>query len=219
MIERSCEVKSQQVANSVCSLPPVGEGWGRGWCGEMTIASRANNRATPTPHPSPQGGGERTGQAASLYVKREERCRGTPAITRVALALLTGLLAADVAHAQADARWPERPIRFIVPFTAGSSSDTSRRWWRRSSPSAWASRSSSKTASAAAAASAAARSPTRMPTATRSASRTPARTRWRRASRRCPTIRSRILPRYRCWAIRPSCLRSIPACPRKACKS
>ncbi len=90
----------------------------------MTIASRANNRATPTPHPSPQGGGERTGQAASLYVKREERCRGTPAITRVALALLTGLLAADVAHAQADARWPERPIRFIVPFTAGSSSDT-----------------------------------------------------------------------------------------------
>ena len=23
-----------------------------------------------------------------------------------------------------DARWPERPIRFIVPFTAGSSSDT-----------------------------------------------------------------------------------------------
>ena len=50
--------------------------------------------------------------------------RSTPAITRVALALLTGLLAADVAHAQADARWPERPIRFIVPFTAGSSSDT-----------------------------------------------------------------------------------------------
>jgi tripartite-type tricarboxylate transporter receptor subunit TctC len=45
-------------------------------------------------------------------------------MTRVALALLTSLLAADVAHAQsADARWPERPIRFIVPFTAGSSSD------------------------------------------------------------------------------------------------
>jgi tripartite-type tricarboxylate transporter receptor subunit TctC len=51
--------------------------------------------------------------------------RSTSAITRVALALLTGLLAADVAHAQsADVRWPERPIRFIVPFTAGSSSDT-----------------------------------------------------------------------------------------------
>src|SRR5262245_1946272 len=50
---------------------------------------------------------------------------GGTSMTRVALALLTSLLAADVAHAQsADARWPERPIRFIVPFTAGSSSDT-----------------------------------------------------------------------------------------------
>jgi tripartite-type tricarboxylate transporter receptor subunit TctC len=48
----------------------------------------------------------------------------TTAITWGVLALLTALLAADVAHAQsADARWPERPIRLIVPFTAGSSSD------------------------------------------------------------------------------------------------
>jgi tripartite-type tricarboxylate transporter receptor subunit TctC len=46
-------------------------------------------------------------------------------MTRLALALLTGLLATSVAQAQTrDARWPERPIRFIVPFTAGSSSDT-----------------------------------------------------------------------------------------------
>src|SRR5262249_34957440 len=46
-------------------------------------------------------------------------------MTRVALALLTSLLWTQVAPAQsADARWPERPIRFIVPFTAGSSSDT-----------------------------------------------------------------------------------------------
>jgi len=46
-------------------------------------------------------------------------------MTRVALALLAGLLWTEVAHTQsADARWPERPIRFIVPFTAGSSSDT-----------------------------------------------------------------------------------------------
>ena len=45
-------------------------------------------------------------------------------MTRALLALLTSLLAADAAHAQlADARWPERPIRLIVPFTAGSSSD------------------------------------------------------------------------------------------------
>src|SRR5215471_3103636 len=49
----------------------------------------------------------------------------TLAVTRAALALLAGLLWVEVAHAQsADARWPERPIRFIVPFTAGSSSDT-----------------------------------------------------------------------------------------------
>jgi len=34
-------------------------------------------------------------------------------------------LAANNAHAQTgDSRWPERPIRLIVPFTAGSSSDT-----------------------------------------------------------------------------------------------
>jgi tripartite-type tricarboxylate transporter receptor subunit TctC len=34
-------------------------------------------------------------------------------------------LAASAAQAQTgDARWPERPIRLIVPFTAGSSSDT-----------------------------------------------------------------------------------------------
>jgi tripartite-type tricarboxylate transporter receptor subunit TctC len=47
----------------------------------------------------------------------------TLVVTGLALALLTNLLSAD-AHAQsADARWPERPIRFIVPFTAGSSSD------------------------------------------------------------------------------------------------
>jgi len=46
-------------------------------------------------------------------------------MTRAALALLAGLLWTEVARAQsADARWPERPIRFIVPFTAGSSSDT-----------------------------------------------------------------------------------------------
>jgi tripartite-type tricarboxylate transporter receptor subunit TctC len=47
-------------------------------------------------------------------------------MTRLGLALLALLLPAGAAHAQsaADARWPERPIRFIVPFTPGSSSDT-----------------------------------------------------------------------------------------------
>jgi tripartite-type tricarboxylate transporter receptor subunit TctC len=46
--------------------------------------------------------------------------------TRLLLAALALLVPASAVHAQptADARWPERPIRFIVPFTAGSSSDT-----------------------------------------------------------------------------------------------
>ena len=39
--------------------------------------------------------------------------------------LLIALITAGVAQAQSsDTRWPERPIRFIVPFTPGSSSDT-----------------------------------------------------------------------------------------------
>jgi tripartite-type tricarboxylate transporter receptor subunit TctC len=43
---------------------------------------------------------------------------------RSALALLASLVAIGGAQAQSgDARWPERPIRLIVPFTAGSSSD------------------------------------------------------------------------------------------------
>jgi tripartite-type tricarboxylate transporter receptor subunit TctC len=47
-------------------------------------------------------------------------------MTRMALALLAAVLVSSAAQAQsaADARWPERPIRFIVPFTPGSSSDT-----------------------------------------------------------------------------------------------
>jgi tripartite-type tricarboxylate transporter receptor subunit TctC len=44
---------------------------------------------------------------------------------RIATAVVVALAAAHIARAQTnDARWPERPIRFIVPFTAGSSSDT-----------------------------------------------------------------------------------------------
>ena len=48
-------------------------------------------------------------------------------MTRLLLAVLVLLLPAGAAQAQpaaADTRWPERPIRFIVPFTPGSSSDT-----------------------------------------------------------------------------------------------
>ena len=45
---------------------------------------------------------------------------------RVALALLAFVSLVCCAHAQANgaaARWPERPIRLVVPFTPGSSSD------------------------------------------------------------------------------------------------
>jgi tripartite-type tricarboxylate transporter receptor subunit TctC len=41
---------------------------------------------------------------------------------RVAFALLATLLAVDAAAAQS-ANWPDRPVRLIVPFPAGSSSD------------------------------------------------------------------------------------------------
>jgi tripartite-type tricarboxylate transporter receptor subunit TctC len=41
---------------------------------------------------------------------------------RLALALLIGLLTAAASQAQTSG-WPTRPIRFVVPFTAGSSSD------------------------------------------------------------------------------------------------
>lgn len=44
---------------------------------------------------------------------------------RLTVALLVGAcLASPVLAQTAEKRWPERPIRFIVPFTAGSSSDT-----------------------------------------------------------------------------------------------
>jgi ATP-dependent helicase HrpB len=39
--------------------PLVGEGWGGGWRGKPTTAPLANSSTTPTPDPSPQGGGER----------------------------------------------------------------------------------------------------------------------------------------------------------------
>jgi tripartite-type tricarboxylate transporter receptor subunit TctC len=50
--------------------------------------------------------------------------RGNWTTRRVALAVMAGLLSSNIAQAQPkDARWPERPIRLIVPFTAGSASD------------------------------------------------------------------------------------------------
>jgi tripartite-type tricarboxylate transporter receptor subunit TctC len=47
-------------------------------------------------------------------------------MVRITTSLLLATLAAGIAQAQpaaSDSKWPNRPIRFIVPFTAGSSSD------------------------------------------------------------------------------------------------
>lgn len=58
--------------------------------------------------------------------RRERRASRPSGTSCAALAVLAGLVWSQTtaAHAQAsDARWPERPIRLIVPFTAGSSSD------------------------------------------------------------------------------------------------
>jgi tripartite-type tricarboxylate transporter receptor subunit TctC len=43
---------------------------------------------------------------------------------RLILLCLAGLVSAAPAAAQVSQKWPERPIRFIVPFQPGSSSDT-----------------------------------------------------------------------------------------------
>jgi hypothetical protein len=51
--------------------PLAGEGWGGGWCDE---APSQPIRRTPTPNPSPQGGGEHTEIAAPLIIDFTERC-------------------------------------------------------------------------------------------------------------------------------------------------
>src|SRR5215470_15566518 len=45
-------------------------------------------------------------------------------MTRAASLVLAGLLLSGSAFGQASQSWPERPVRFIVPFQPGSSSDT-----------------------------------------------------------------------------------------------
>jgi len=48
--------------------PPL---WGRVGEGVVRVANGAPNLATPTPSPSPQGGGERSQYAASLCFKHK----------------------------------------------------------------------------------------------------------------------------------------------------
>src|SRR5262249_49726170 len=59
-------------ASSVCSLPPCGGGLGRGWCGDMMMAPPEKHRTTPTPNPSPKGGGEHTEYAAALSIEHKD---------------------------------------------------------------------------------------------------------------------------------------------------
>ncbi|HYZ45637.1 MAG TPA: hypothetical protein VE667_12340, partial [Xanthobacteraceae bacterium] len=57
-------------------------------------------------------------------VSDRRSARGDRTAARVALAVFAGLLSASLAQGQPkDGRWPERPVRLFVPFTAGSSSD------------------------------------------------------------------------------------------------
>ena len=63
MIDRDGMLKPHgRCAPSPLVAPLVGEGWGEGWRDE---ASLLRHRTTPAPNPSPQGGGEQTGQAAT----------------------------------------------------------------------------------------------------------------------------------------------------------
>ena len=83
------------------------------------------------------------------------------------LALLaTGLVATSV-HAQATTAYPARPVRVIVAFTAGGTTDIVARAVTQSSPRASSSRSSSRTSRARAATSAPNTPFARRPTATR----------------------------------------------------
>ncbi len=52
---RRIQVKWNQCARRTRSAPSplVGEGWGGGWCSEISVVPPAQNRTTPTPNPSP----------------------------------------------------------------------------------------------------------------------------------------------------------------------
>src|SRR5260370_17958169 len=57
----SCDLESARAATWVCSLPPWGGGLGRGVVRvKWRWGHPPTNCGTPTPHPSPQGGGEHT---------------------------------------------------------------------------------------------------------------------------------------------------------------
>src|SRR5258707_12901544 len=78
----------------------------------MTMAPTAKYRTTPTPNPSPQGGGEHTARAApSLMLTR-----------RSLLAVSSAAMLAGTRPARAE-DWPQRSVRVIVPFVPGGGAD------------------------------------------------------------------------------------------------
>src|SRR6266481_4607390 len=78
----------------------------------MTMAPTAKYRTTPTPNPSPQGGGEHTARAApSLMLTR-----------RSLLAVSAAAMLAGTRPARAE-DWPQRSVRVIVPFGPGGGAD------------------------------------------------------------------------------------------------
>src|SRR3954463_7284913 len=63
-------MESVRAATAVCSLPPCGGGLGRGGA---VVHELCPPTATPTPNPSPQGGGEHTVRVATvLHPTRRE---------------------------------------------------------------------------------------------------------------------------------------------------
>src|SRR5258707_1587073 len=78
----------------------------------MTMAPNAKYRTTPTPNPSPQGGGEHTARAApSLMLTR-----------RSLLAVSAAAMLAGTRPARAE-DWQQRRVRLIGPFGPGGGRD------------------------------------------------------------------------------------------------
>src|SRR5262249_34899462 len=73
---RSLEGISERPARSAPS-PLVGEGWGGGDAARYGWRHLRRNRTTPTPNPSPQGGGERTEYGGLMCFKHKRTCRST----------------------------------------------------------------------------------------------------------------------------------------------
>src|SRR5258707_15045748 len=59
----------------------------------------------------------------SLRARRERECRRLWMTRVLSIALATLMLAATAVAQTGDAGWPDRPIRLVVPFPAGSSTD------------------------------------------------------------------------------------------------